>query len=646
MTEYKHLFQMGKIGSLYLKNRIIMAPLGSRLTTENGAVTEDMIEFYSQRARGGAGAITIEAMGIDYPLAVGKPNHVRFNSEAYVPGHAKLVEKIHECGAKAIAMLWHAGINKGPLEGQMPVGPSAILNPNTGLVPRELTTQEVKDLVQMFADAALRAQTCGYDAVNLHGAHGYLISSFVSAATNQRTDEYGGSFENRIRFAIEIVQAIRSKVRKDYPLLMRINGDDFIAGGITPDQAVKFAQALEKAGLDAIDVSAGVYGSLDTMIEPIQYEEGWKLYLAEEIKKHVSIPVIGVGVIHSPQVADQAIAEGKIDFAAVGRELLCEPQWANKALAGDDHFPRCVGCNACFERIGKNLPIRCAVNALAGRELHVPQPAVEAKKVAVVGAGAAGVSAALTAAGRGHEVTLFEKAERIGGQLILAGAPPRKDKILDYIEYLEGELRRSSVKLVLGHTFEAAEAEVFDEIILAVGAACKDMPVEGSDGKRITAWEALRLDQKDLEGRSVVVVGGGSVGCEAALYIKEKGAAQVAVVELRNKIAADMDNISRMKLMDELAEDEIELFPGMVLSKVEDGKAVLASLDTADDAKTRMGVNFPCDLVVIAVGSGSQRGLADELYAQGCHFTLVGDAQTIGKIGDAVRGGFDAAAPL
>ena len=431
MNAYTHLFSPGKIGSLYLKNRIVMAPLGSRLTTENGGVTDDMIEFYSQRALGGVGAVTIEAMGISYPQAVGKPGHVRFCSDIYLPGHAKLVERIHERGAKAFAMLWHAGINKGCLDGVMPVGPSAILNPNTGIVPHELTVEEIHGIINQFADAAVRAQLCGYDAVNIHGAHGYLISSFVSRATNHRTDEYGGSFENRIRFALEIVAAIRARVRRDFPIIVRINGDDFIQDGITLEEATQFAQALEKAGVDALDISAGVYGSIDTMIEPIQYDEGWKLYLPEHIRRYVKIPVFGVGVIHSPEVAEKALADGAVDFVAIGRELLCEPQWANKVQAGETHFPRCIGCNACFERIGKNLPLRCAINPLAGRELHEPAPAEHPKRIAVAGAGAGGVTAALTAARRGHSVDLFESAERIGGQLILAGTPPRKEKILD-----------------------------------------------------------------------------------------------------------------------------------------------------------------------------------------------------------------------
>lgn len=640
MKEYKHLFAPGKIGSLYVKNRIVMAPLGSRLTTENGAVTDDMIEFYSQRARGGAGVIVIEAMAVDYPLGAGKPNHVRFCDDCYVPGHAKLVERIHECGGKAFALLWHTGINRGMLEGMTPVGPSAILNPNTGIVPHELTVEEIHQIVNKFGQAAARAQICGYDGINVHGAHGYLISSFVSAATNQRTDEYGGSFENRLRFPLEVVAAIRANTRRGYPLVMRINGNDFIEGGISADEAVRFAQALEKAGVDAIDVSAGVYGSIDTMIEPIQYAEGWKLYLAENIRKHVNIPVFGVGVIHSPDVADQAIADGMVDFVAMGRELLAEPQWANKAAANDDHFPKCIGCNACFERIGKNLPLRCALNPLAGRELHKPEPAVVAKKIAVVGGGPGGITAAVTAAGRGHQVTLFEAGSRLGGQLILAAAPPKKEKILDYIRYLEEEIACSNVQVKLGTAFTASMEKDYDEIILATGAHCRDMAVEGSEGMHMLAWDALKMPAQQFQGRHVVVVGAGSVGCETAQYIQAGGADSVAIVELRGKIAADVDNISRMKLMHELEEAKIGLYPATVLDRVADGAGMLKNVNDGTIQQV------PCDLVVIAVGSASEQTLAQALYEKGRAFHMVGDSQSIGKIGEAVRSGFDAAAVL
>lgn len=640
MDAYTHLFSPGKIGTLYLKNRIVMAPLGSRLTTENGGVTDDMIEFYSQRALGGVGAVTIEAMGISYPQAVGKPGHTRFCSDIYMPGHAKLVERIHERGSKAFAMLWHAGINKGCLDGVTPVGPSAILNPNTGIIPHELTVKEIHEIVDQFADAALRAQLCGYDAVSLHAAHGYLISSFVSKATNKRTDEYGGSFENRTRFAMEIVAAIRKKVGNKYPIIARINGDDFIEGGITLDEATSFAQALERAGVDGLDISAGVYGSIDTMIEPIQYTEGWKLYLPEHIRKHVHIPVFGVGVIHSPEVAEKALADGQVDFVSLGRELLCEPQWANKVRAGERHYPKCIGCNACFERIGKNLPLRCAINPLAGRELHVPAPAKAPKRIAVVGGGPGGVTAAVTAAGRGHVVELFESEKRIGGQLLLAGTPPHKEKILDYVEYLEEELARSSVRLHLGKSFVADMASEFDEVVLCTGAGCRDMLVPGSESCRMTAWDALRLENSRFAGKHVMVVGAGSVGCETALYIQKGGAKSVAITELRSKIAADMDNISRMALMHELKEAKVGLFPAHVLDSVAEGSGTLRNVDS-DETQS-----VPCDLVVIAVGSLPEATLAEELYAKGISFYTVGDAQRIGKIGDAVRGGFDAVAAI
>lgn len=640
MSRSKGLFSPGKIGSLYLKNRIIMAPLGSRLTSENGGVTEDMIEFYSRRARGGAGIITIEAMGIDYPLSVGKPNHVRFHDEKYMPGHAKLTEKIHENGGKVFALLWHAGINRGMFEGMRPVGPSDILNPNTGIIPRKLTVEEIRELVEKFGIAAQRAMQCGYDGIMIHAAHGYLISSFVSSATNKRDDQYGGSFENRIRFGLEVARKVRETTSKDYPIVFRINGSDFIDGGIDINEAIRFAVELEKVGVDAIDVSAGVYESIDTMIEPIQYDEGWKIYLAEHIRKHLSIPVSGVGVIRSPEIAERMINEGKVDFVAIGRELLCEPDWAKKAMEGDLHFLKCICCNACFSRICLNLPIRCAINPLAGRELHIPDKVKEAKKIAIVGAGPAGISAALTASKRGHRVELFEKTDRIGGQMILAAIPPLKTKISDYIHFLEGEIKNSDITLHLNREFRAEDSKDFDSVIVATGAKCRDLEIPNSQEIRITAWEALFMDEAAFKDKDIIVIGAGSVGCETALYIKGKGARSVYLIEIREQVAVDMDNITRLKIKKELNEQDVQIYTSFQAERVEDNQLIIQSI------KGNRQEMISCDRIVVAVGASSLRNLAEDLYNSEISENVIGDAFQVAQIGEAVRSGFNSVATI
>ncbi len=643
-----NLFSPGRIGSLYLRNRIIMAPLGSRLTSENGAVTNDMIEFYSLRAQGGVGAIVIEAMGIDYPLGVGKPNHVRFHDDCYIPGHAMLTERIHEYGSKVFAMLWHTGINRGMFCGETPVGPSAILNPNTGIIPRELAKGEIAQIVEKFGQAGRRAMLCGYDGVEVHAGHGYLVSSFVSQATNQRTDEYGGSLENRFRFALEIVQSIRHHTRSDYPILFRINGDDFRENGISQEEAVEFAKALEKAGVDAVDVSAGVYSTIDRMIEPIQYEEGWKIYLAENIRKHVNIPVIGVGVLHRPENVSRLIEEERIDFAALGRQLLCEPNWAKKARIGDHHMMYCIGCNSCFERIGYNLPLRCAINPLAGRENHKEGLIAEAdkKRIAVVGAGPAGINAAIVAARRGHVVDLFETAKQIGGQLLLAAVPPGKTKISDYIDYLRKELVESTVSLHLGYEFTLGTAKrgAYDEIVLATGAHCKDIPVAGTNEETcVTAWDVL-AGSVNIGDRDVVVIGAGSVGCETALYVKEHGAKSVAIVEMQDKIGPDIDMITRTKIINDLKDASINLYSSATIQQYDDISrcAKITSCKDGDNVNR----DVPCDLVIVAVGAVKNCGLVKELYEEGFHVHPIGDTNKIGKIGDAVHEGYNIAVAL
>lgn len=634
--KYKHIFQPGRIGSLILKNRVIMSPIGTRLTDVNGGVTEDMIAFYSERAKGGAAAIIIEATGISYPEAVGKPNHLRLCNDSLMPGHALLVESIHENGALAVSMLWHAGINKGPLEGVWPVGPSAILNENTGLVPRELSKEDIARIQDEFAAAALRAKLCGYDAIELHGGHGYLISSFVSMLTNHRNDEYGGSFENRIRFSLEIISKIKEKVGDDYPIIIRINGSDFLEGGITLKDSVDFAKVLEKSGVVAIDVSAGVYGSLDTMIEPISYDEGWKINLASEIKNAVSIPVIGVGVLRSPSVVDDILAEHKVDFACLGRELMCEPHWVDKVKADDEHILKCISCNACFAHIGNNLPIRCSINPHAGRERLSVAPVAEgmAKKIAVIGAGPSGITAALTAASRGHIVTLFEKDNKIGGQLYLAKMPPGKDKIGNYLEYLAEELKRSSVRCLLNHEFKAEESADFDELIVATGATCRIVDIKGAvlGSNAISSWEALLKEPGFYAGKNVVILGGGFVGCETALFCKVSGARSVCIVELLSALGRDVDNITRMKMLNELKEQGIEEFLSNSVLEVANGKAVLKD-----------GRQVDCDILVVSVGSKPNADLRDDLLAEGRFSYGIGDCSKSGRVLEAVSSGFEAA---
>lgn len=640
MSNYANLFSPGKIGSLYLKNRIVMGPIITRLASENGAITAEMTDYYSERALGGVGLIITEAMGVDYPLAFGQPYQVRIHDDRYMPAHAKFVERIHECGAKVFASLWHTGINRGLFEGEVPVGPSAIFNSNTGITSRELSVDEIRDIVEKFGQAARRAMICGYDGVSVHAAHGYLISSFVSRATNERNDQYGGSFENRIHFALEIISAVQSHTRKDFPVICRINGDDFQEKGVTIEESTKFAVELEKAGVAAIDVSAGVYSTMDKMIEPIQYSQGWKLYLSETIRKYLHIPVFGVGVIHDPEFADRAIGEGKADFLVLARELLCEPMWASKAMAGDQHYRKCICCNYCLQRGSNNLPVRCAINPLSGREQHVPKRADKTKHIAVVGAGPAGVTAAVIASKRGHKVDLFESESSIGGQLLLAGVPPQKDKICGFVDYLKKEIVLNKVNLHLNTVFSSSDAEKFDNVVLAVGASPKKMSIKGAELITTTAWDVLKSPEETYSGKNVIVIGAGSVGCETALFLESRGAESVAVVEILPRIASDLDGPSRIKIVEELENASVELFTSSKLEFVEGKNAAIFNVGN------KSLLSIPCDLIVVAIGATSSRELAEQLFEKGIAVQLIGDAHSVGRIGEAVHSGFDAVASL
>ena len=441
-SDFKKMFESAFLGPLEVKNRLLMAPMGTRMASEIGAVTQKLIDYYVERAKGGVGTILTDAAVVDYPLGATGATNLTIHDNAYIGGHNELVEAVHAQGAKIICQMKHAGreTRLPSLLKTQPVAPSAIPCKFFDVIPRELSTGEVEEIVKKFVEAAMRAKTAGYDGVELHGAHGYLIAQFMSLSSNKRTDKYGGSLQNRMNFPLEIVRGIKKSLGKNFPLLFRFSADEFIEEGRTLEESKQLAQMLEEAGVHVLHVSAGVYDSMPMMIEPMSYEEGWKIYLAEEIKKVVKIPVIGVGVIRTPAIAERILKEGRVDFLALGRALLADPYWPNKAKEGRaEEIIRCISCNiGCIGgRIFRGLHIRCALNPVTGREREFGTliPAAKRKKVLIVGGGPAGMEAARIAKMRGHQVTLVEKNKVLGGQLRLAAAPPGKDKIDWYNEF-------------------------------------------------------------------------------------------------------------------------------------------------------------------------------------------------------------------
>jgi NADPH-dependent 2,4-dienoyl-CoA reductase/sulfur reductase-like enzyme len=521
--------------------------------------------------------------------------------------------------------------------GVQPVAPSPIPNRFFGVTPRKVSSGEIEDLVKKFVAAALRAQTAGYDGIELHGAHGYLIGEFMSPLSNRRKDRYGGSLEKRMAFPVEIVHGIRRAVGPRYPILFRFSADEFEEGGMTQQDSKKAGRILEEAGVDVLHVSAGTYDSMATVIEPMSFAEGWKIYLAETIKSAVNIPVIGVGVIRSPEFAERALKEGRVDFLALGRALLADPHWPRKAREGrvKEIIP-CISCNECIgSRTFRNLHVRCAVNPATGREGWLQRlPAEKKKKVVVIGGGPAGLMAALAAKRRGHRVTLYEKSGHLGGQLRLAAAPPGREKIAWFGDYLRNQIRREKVKVLVGITAtpEKIVREKPDMVILATGAVPMVPDLPGVESPRVcTAWDILE-GEKIVQEKTVLVLGGGMVGCETALYLAARKN-KVTVVEMLEGAAQDTDFITRADVLSRMKKAGIEILAGRKAEKIGGGEVFLRN-------SAGKGERIKGDIIVLALGAVPEDNLRMSLHGKVKEIHTIGDAHQPRKIIDAVYEGF------
>jgi len=637
---FPKLFEEGQIGNMRICNRIVMPPMGTNLASETGAVTQAMVHYYRERAKGGAGLIITEINSVDTPQGYAISNQLSIHNNSYIAGHNELVEAVKEHGAKIITQLHHAGRQTTPENtfGLQPVAPSAVPDPYLKITPRELTVSEIEDIIEKFVKAAVRAQSAGYDGVELHGAHGYLIGQFMSPFSNKRADLYGGDLDGRMRFPLEIIKGIKQEAGENFAIVFRYSADEFVEGGIHLDEAKQIARVLQNAGVDALDISSGVYASMPTILEPMSYPEGWRVYLAEEIKKEVQIPVITVGVIRSPETAESILAEGKADFVALGRTLIADPEWPLKAMEGrTEEIRKCITCNTwCIgERVFKNLHIRCTVNPAAGREIEYPliTSTLSPKHFAVIGRGPAGMEAARVLATAGHRVTLFEKEPELGGQVRLASVPPGKDKIRWSIEYLQNQLQKLGVEVHLNTEANADTVQGMDAgaVILATGAAPLIPEIPGVHSPNVTtAWDLLAGRYE--VGSKVAVIGGGSVGCETGLFLKQRGV-DVTVIEMEDELAVDMEPINRMSLLDELGKTGVHAVTGLCVREIKHDGVVAA------DSRWKEHW-FPCTHVVLAMGAVPVNHLEGELRQRGMRVFVIGDAKKPRKLNHAIHDGF------
>jgi 2,4-dienoyl-CoA reductase (NADPH2) len=597
----------------------------------------------------------------------GNITNIGAHKDEFIPGLERLAQAIQNNGAHAVVQINHAGRYNFSffLDGKQAVAPSAVPSRMTRETPRELTIDEIGKIINNFAQAALRVKKAGYDGVEVLSGTGYLISEFLSPFTNQREDAYGGSFKNRMRFGLEVIQGIRKEVGDDYPIIVRMNGNDFMPGGNGRRDLQEYARQLVQVGVDALNINVGWHEARVPQIVT-SVPRGVFGYLAKGIKELVDVPVISGHRINDPATAREMIADGLCDMVAMGRPLIADPFLPQKAKAGHENdIVHCIACaQGCFDNLFKLKPVECLCNPKAGHERETKvDKAKTPKNVMVIGGGAAGMSAALSACERGHRVTLYEKNNRLGGQLYLASAPPGREEFAALAKDLAHQVALSSINVVLDRSVDDAliDQENPDAIILTTGALPMTPLIPGADLPHVVqAWDVLQ--GKAATGRRVVVIGGGAVGVETALFLAEKGTLSpqalkfllvnraeepevlyelatrgtkdIVVIEMIDKMGKDIGKTTRWGILQDLSRNGIE------------SRATVKALEITDTGvKVETDGNIeeiPADTVVLAIGAASHNPLEEIVDKKGIPYKVIGDAAQVALAFDAVHQGFEA----
>ena len=649
MKTLDHLLAPIKIRSLSLPNRLVMPPMGTALGNFDSTVSEANLAYIKRRAQSGVGLIITEITAV-HPSGLVSPLSLGVWEDQFIPGLAKMADTIHAQGAKAALQLHHSGReNYFLLKQKKSIGPSAIPSFVYGFLgtPREMTLAEIEETIIAFGAGAKRAKAAGFDMVELHGAHGYLLMQFLSAHSNQRTDQYGGDFKSRARFMIECVQEVRRQVGSDFPVSIRISGEECIKDGYTIGDMQTVIPALVTAGADVIDVSFGTHGNQDVNIDtpnasaPVEYAQGFKSYLARKVKEVTTVPVISVGRYTDPFVMDDVIACGDADMIAVARQHLADPDFLKNAQAGHpEDTLECLACNqGCIERLALEAqPVRCAINPQTGQELLWPAgPASVSRNVWVIGGGPAGLTAAFEAARLGHRVTLFERNGRTGGNVRYAALAPHKNVYDRYIHTLTNKCRKQGVEIKTGVDVTEAMIEQGqpEAVVLAIGADKSTCPAEGIQTSVVCdAWQIL--DGTVKPKAPVVVIGGGLVGLETADFLRENGVKDITVVEMLTRPPVLPQAAHGQMLYRRLKEAGVKLMFGTTVKKIEE-KAVVVEVKGEEKRLE------PTAQVIVAIGVTPRTELKEMLAKEGIRHFVVGDAVAPRRIIEATTDGAKAA---
>jgi 2,4-dienoyl-CoA reductase (NADPH2) len=676
------LFKPIRIGPVEVPNRIFMPCMGTLFSTDQ-KLNERFYRYYERRAEGGAGLIVAGPVGVDF--LGGGLIILSLREDSAIPDFKKLADRVHAHGTKVFVQLFHGGryTFSFMIEGKQAVAPSAVRSRYTGEVPREMTLEEIDQVQESFSQAARRAREAGIDGVEIIGSAGYLISEFLSPVTNLRTDQYGGSFENRGRFAVETIQRVRAAVGPDYPVTIRVAGNDFVHGGNTNDDQARYCQLFEQAGINAINVTGGWHEAFVTQLT-MEVPRGGYAYLAAGIRRRVTVPVIACNRITDPFTAERILKEGMADMVALGRVLIADPDWPRKAREGrPEEIRPCVGCmQGCMDRIFTGNALCCLVNAEAGLENErqirrnaTPKHAMVAglapraphtpRSVRGGGPGPAGMEAARVAALAGHQVDLFEKDTVIGGQLHFAGAPPGRQEFLSFLDFYKVALFKAGVRVHTETEVDVARVRQYapDALIVAEGAGPIIPKIPGVDRPFvITSWEFL--GKNPPLGKRVAVIGGGAVGLETAVLVAKigtlkpeqleflmfhraesdeklhellsTGSKEVTVFEMLPKIGQDVGKSSRWVLLGELQERSVRLLTKAKVESIEENGTVVYTVEGETKRE-------PFDSVILAVGSKPNQTLSNSLKEAGIPFKAVGDTNNPRKVIDAVHEGYLAA---
>ncbi|MDR1807846.1 MAG: NAD(P)/FAD-dependent oxidoreductase [Propionibacteriaceae bacterium] len=651
---FEALFQPISLGAMTVPNRVVMTAMGNHMALPGGEASDIDVAFYGARAQGGVGLVITECVTVDYEHGKGNFGQMSADDDRFIPGLKRVADAVHAHGSVIAAQIYHPGRQGiAALNGVESMPSASTVECQAVHQPvHEMSQDEIHDIVAKFGAAARRLQQAGFDAVEVHAAHGYLVTQFISPYTNRRTDEYGGSLENRLRFGKEIMAAIREQCGPDFPVIVRVSVDEHMeyvgapGVGITLDEGIKVCQLFEEYGACCLDVSCGNYETMNTAWEPIGFDEGWKTDAVAAVKAAVGVPVIGVSVIRNPAYAESLVAEGKADLVGSARQFFADPCWAKKAHEGRvAEIRRCISCMYCMETLMEaditHVTVACAINYQGGREQEYGDDALRVdgagRAVAVIGGGPGGLEAAVVLAKRGFRPVVFEQKPVLGGQLLYAAKPPKKEKMLWLLEYYEAMLAKYGVEVRLGTTPTLADLKALDPygVIVATGSTpARPAAIPGLDGPNVYTPPQILGGDVVLAGKKVAVIGSGMTGLETAEYLAAQGN-EIALFEMLPDIGPGLFFQNLIDIMSRLGAHHPEVHTLHELVGIDGGTATFTT-----GGET---VTYPADAFVISLGVTPNNEFAAAVQAEYPRTVVVGDAVKGGKLEPAISGGYLAA---